>query len=107
MIKFLKVTVAGADNLIPLDQILAPTTGGTGRIVINTKNVGFKATGGSQTLNFRITATGVNETALLNSFVDLMAQAYSTSWKEPIFDITNRLPGTPTGFDRTDSRYVS
>lgn len=107
MIKFLKVTVAGADNLIPLDQILSSETSGAGRILIKTKNVGFKSSGGSQTLNFRITATGVNETALLNSFVDLMAQAYSTSWKEPIFDITNRLPGAPTVFERADSRYVS
>ena len=106
MIKFLKLTVDGADNLIPLDQILSVETSGAARILIYTKNVGFKATGTSQTLNFRITATGVNETALLNSFVDLMAQAYSTSWKEPIFDITNRLPGAPTGFDRSDAQYT-
>tara|TARA_Y100001980_G_C14553610_1_gene339127 strand:- start:2732 stop:3067 length:336 start_codon:yes stop_codon:yes gene_type:complete len=107
MLKFLKVTVGGDDNLIPIDQIFTAKVGADTEVIIYTHNVGFNGTASlAEALGYKITATTAADAAKtleqLNAFVDLIGQASATSWTNPIFDITDKLPYAATAFARVE-----
>ena len=117
MLKFLKVTVNGDDNLIPIDQILTAKVGNAaptplGEVIIYTKNVGFNGTVNlAEALGYKITATTAaaadttKELEQLNALVDLIGQASATSWTNPIFDITDKLPYAATAFAKVEELW--
>ncbi len=89
MMKYFKISFGDADYLIPLQSILGIEVGASGEVDILYNIKGHGATGASEVLGVKITATSASDAAKtkeqLNSIVDAMEDALSTAWTKPFF----------------------
>jgi aspartate ammonia-lyase len=89
MVKYLKVSLSDAYHLIPIQSILGIEVGANTEVKILTHNVGHTATGVSEVLGYKITATTAADAAKtkeqLNSIVDAIEDALQTSWTNPYY----------------------
>ena len=101
MQKFLKVHVSDADHIIPINRILGIEVGADTQVQILTDIVGHTATGASEVLGYQLVATTASDAAKtkeqLNSIVDEIAAALSTSWTNPIYPLNPKYPITAIG----------
>jgi|TARA_R100000482_G_scaffold50866_2_gene18094 hypothetical protein len=110
MQKFLKVSHDGMGHLIPINNILGvEKPSGNTKVVIFMNSVGHRATGASEVLGYEITATTASDAAKtkeqLNKLIDLIGEALTTSWTNPVFDITARLPYAVTGIAQIEAEF--
>tara|TARA_R100001015_G_scaffold2617_1_gene765 strand:- start:30733 stop:31062 length:330 start_codon:yes stop_codon:yes gene_type:complete len=98
MVKYLKFRVSDADYLIPIQNMLGIEVGANTKVNILSSAVGHRATGVSEVLGYEITASTASDAAKtkeqLNSIVDAMEQALSTSWQSPYFELKPKYPIT-------------
>lgn len=96
MEKFLKITVSDAPSLIKVSEIMGVEVGADTHIQVLLNAVGHRATGASEVLGYQITSGKANDATKtkeqLRSFVDNLEAALQTSWTNPIYDLTDKLP---------------
>ena len=84
MMKYFKISVSDADHLIPIQSILGIEVGADTEVDILYNVKGHGATGASEVLGVKITATTADDAAKtkeqVNSIVDAMEDALSTAW---------------------------
>ena len=110
MLKFLKVSHDDMDHLIPINQILGvEKPSGNTKVVIFMNSVGHRATGASEVLGYEITATTASDAAKtkeqLKSVIAEIGNASATSWTNPIYDITSKLPYAVTGIAQVEVEF--
>ena len=98
MMKYFKISVSDADHLIPLQSILGVEVGADTEVDILYNVKGHGATGASEVLGVKLTATTASDAAKtkeqLNSIVDAMEDALSTAWTKPFFVLEPKYPVT-------------
>jgi len=98
MVKYLKMSVSDTDYLIPLQNMLGIELGANSKVNILSSAVGHRATGVSEVLGYEITATTASDAAKtkeqLNSIVDAVEEALSTSWQSPYYELVPKYPIT-------------
>jgi len=99
MEKFLKVTVSDQDYLIKVNNILTVEQGSaTGAVDVLYDIVGHTATGASEVIGVTLTASTADDAAKkkeqINSIVEAISDALSTSWNRPIFVLEPKYPIT-------------
>jgi hypothetical protein len=103
MEKFLKITFNSEPTLIPISNIAGIVRGAAGKVNVLLNTVSLSAAAG-EVLAFEITAStaGTDDKTReqLTTLADLIAEALSTSWTNPVLDISSRLPYTITGILR-------
>ena len=89
MMKYFKISVSDADHLIPIQSILRIEVGANTEVDILYNVKGHGATGASEVLGVKITATTADDAAKtkeqVNSIVDAMEDALSTAWTKPFY----------------------
>ncbi len=89
MMKYFKISVSDADHLIPIQSILGIEVGANTEVDILYNVKGHGATGASEVLGVKITATTADDAAKtkeqVNSIVDAMEDALSTAWTKPFY----------------------
>lgn len=109
MEKFLKITLSNAPFLIPIKNILHIEVGADTHIQVLYNTVGFGATGASEVIGLQITATTATDATKtkeqLTAFANLMEQALTTSWTNPVFDITSKLPYAVTAITQIEEEW--
>ncbi len=89
MMKYLKISLSDASHLIPIQSVLGVEVGADTEVKILYNVRGHGATGASEVLGVKITATTASDAAKtkeqLNSIVDAMEDALSTAWTKPIY----------------------
>jgi hypothetical protein len=89
MVKFLKISLSDAYHLIPINNILGIEVGSSTEVLILSNAVGHTATGASEVLGYKITATTASDAAKtkeqLNSIVEAIEDALCTSWTNPTY----------------------
>tara|TARA_Y100001972_G_C7641503_1_gene322332 strand:- start:620 stop:946 length:327 start_codon:yes stop_codon:yes gene_type:complete len=87
--KYLKISLSDASHLIPIQSVLGVEVGADTEVKILYNVRGHGATGASEVLGVKITATTASDAAKtkeqLNSIVDAMEDALSTAWTKPIY----------------------
>tara|TARA_A100000172_G_scaffold15110_2_gene7967 strand:+ start:481 stop:807 length:327 start_codon:yes stop_codon:yes gene_type:complete len=87
--KYFKISVSDADHLIPIQSILGIEVGANTEVDILYNVKGHGATGASEVLGVKITATTADDAAKtkeqVNSIVDAMEDALSTAWTKPFY----------------------
>tara|TARA_R110002126_G_scaffold97497_3_gene227106 strand:- start:1200 stop:1529 length:330 start_codon:yes stop_codon:yes gene_type:complete len=103
MEKFLKITFGSEPTLIPISNIAGITRGAAGKVNVLLNTVSLSAAAG-EVLAFEITASGAGDDpktrVQLTSLAALIEEALTTSWTNPVMDITTRLPYAVTGILR-------
>jgi hypothetical protein len=109
MEKFLKITLSNAPFLIPIKSILHIEVGADTHIQVLYNTVGFRATGASEILGLQITATTATDATKtkeqLTAFANLIQEALTTSWTNPVLDITSRLPYAVTAITQIEEEW--
>lgn len=110
MEKFLKITLSDAPFLIPVREILYVEVGADTNIQVLFRNTSFGVTSSaSAVLGVQITATTATDAAKtkeqLTAFANLIEQALTTSWTNPVFDITNKLPYAVTAITQIEEEW--
>tara|TARA_R100001015_G_C4537905_1_gene102628 strand:+ start:143 stop:472 length:330 start_codon:yes stop_codon:yes gene_type:complete len=89
MMKYFKISVSDADHLIPIQSILGIEVGASTEVDILYNVKGHGATGASEVLGVKLTATTADDAAKtkeqVNSIVDAMEDALSTAWTKPFY----------------------
>ena len=89
MMKYFKISVSDADHLIPIQSILGIEVGANTEVDILYNVKGHGATGASEVLGVKITATTAADAAKtkeqLNSIVEAIENALTTSWTNPTY----------------------
>tara|TARA_R100001440_G_scaffold16129_5_gene27359 strand:- start:31175 stop:31504 length:330 start_codon:yes stop_codon:yes gene_type:complete len=89
MYKYLKISFSDAFHLIPLQSVLGVEVGADTEVKIFYNVKGHGATGASEVLGVKLTATTASDAAKtkeqLNSVVDAIEDALSTAWTKPFY----------------------
>jgi hypothetical protein len=89
MLKYFKISLSDASHLIPVQSILGVEIGADTEVKILYNVKGHGASGASEVLGVKLTATTATDTAKtkeqLNSIVDAMEDALSTAWTRPFY----------------------
>ena len=89
MVKYLKISLSDAYYLIPINNILVVEVGANTKVNILSNVSGHKASGASEVLGYEITATTAADAAKtkeqLNSIVEAIENALTTSWTNPTY----------------------
>tara|TARA_R110000823_G_scaffold312285_1_gene438851 strand:- start:217 stop:546 length:330 start_codon:yes stop_codon:yes gene_type:complete len=99
MEKFLKVTLSSQDYLININHILTVEAGaGAGQVDILYDIVAHTADGAGDTIGVQLTASTADDAAKvkeqINSIVEAIENALSTSWNRPSFVLEPKYPVT-------------
>jgi hypothetical protein len=98
MEKFLKISLSGAYHLIPIKNILGIEVAADTEVNILYNLVGHRATGVSEVLGVKLTATTAADAAKtkeqLNSIVNAIEKALATSWLNPYYVLEPKFPIT-------------
>jgi len=98
MVKYLKISISDAHYLIPIHNIVTVEVGANTQVDILFNLVGEIATGAAEVLGVRLTASTASDAAKtkeqLNSIVDAMEEALSTSWTKPFYVLEPKYPIT-------------
>tara|TARA_R100001086_G_scaffold144735_2_gene76377 strand:+ start:499 stop:828 length:330 start_codon:yes stop_codon:yes gene_type:complete len=98
MLKYLKISLSDASHLIPIQSILGIEVGADTEVDILYNVKGHGATGASEVLGVKLTATTASDAAKtkeqLNSIVDNIEQALQTAWTKPYFVLVPKYPIT-------------
>mgnify|MGYP003121869208 CR=1 FL=1 len=98
MLKYLKISLSDASHLIPIQSILGIEVGADTEVDILYNVKGHGATGASEVLGVKLTATTASDAAKtkeqLNSIVDAIEQALQTAWTKPYFVLVPKYPIT-------------
>jgi len=103
MNKFLKITFNNEPTLIPITDISGITRGAATKVNVLLNTVALNGAAG-EVLAFEITAatatTDDKTREQLTTLANLIEEALTTSWTNPVFDITARLPYPVSGILR-------
>jgi len=103
MEKFLKITFGNEPTLIPISNIAGVARGAAQKVNVLLNTVSLSAAAG-EVLAFEITAstasTDDKTREQLTTLAALIEEALTTSWTNPVMDITTRLPYAVTGILR-------
>ena len=109
MVKYLKITFGDAPYLIPVNDIIAVEVGADTEIKILLNSIGHRASGASEVLGYKITATTATNAAKtkeqLTSFVDVLEDSLQTAWTKPIYDMTGKLPYAITAIAQIEEEF--
>lgn len=98
MVKYLKISLSDQHYLIPAHSIVTCEVGANTQVDILFNLVGHTATGAAEVLGIRLTATTASDAAKtkeqLNSIVDEIENALSTSWTKPFYVLEPKYPIT-------------
>jgi len=98
MVKYLKISLSDQHYLIPAHSIVTCEVGSNTEVDILFNLVGHTATGAAEVLGIRLTATTASDAAKtkeqLNSIVDEIENALSTSWTKPFYVLEPKYPIT-------------
>jgi hypothetical protein len=109
MEKFLKITLSDEPTLIPISDVAGVRVGTNTKVyvLLNTISLNDAA---AEVLAFEITATTASDAAKtkaqLTSLANLIEEALTTSWTNPVMDITSRLTYAPTAVARVVIDWV-
>ena len=100
MNKFLKITLSDEPTLIPITNIADIRHGADQKVYVILNTTALRASNDDEMLAFEITASTADTAAKtltqLRSLADLIEEALTTSWTNPVMDITSRLTYAPT-----------
>jgi hypothetical protein len=110
MEKFLKITLSDAPFLIPIREILYVEVGADTHIQVLFRGTALGVTSNaSSVLGLQITATTASDATKtkqqLTAFANLVAEALTTSWTNPVLDITSRLPYVVTAITQIEEEW--
>lgn len=98
MVKYLKISLSDQHYLIPAHSIVTCEVASNTEVDILFNLVGHTATGAAEVLGIRLTATTASDAAKtkeqLNSIVDEIENALSTSWTKPFYVLEPKYPIT-------------
>ena len=98
MVKYLKISLSDQHYLIPAHSIVTCEVASNTEVDILFNLVGHTATGAAEVLGIRLTATTASDAAKtkeqLNSIVDAIEEALSTSWTKPFYVLEPKYPVT-------------
>jgi|TARA_B100000900_G_scaffold398310_1_gene399548 hypothetical protein len=98
MVKYLKISLSDAHYLIPIHDIVTVEVGANTKVDILFNLVGHSASGAAEVLGVELTATTASDAAKtkeqLNSIVDAIEEALSTSWTKPFYVLEPKYPIT-------------
>ena len=98
MLKYLKIEISDVFYLIPIHSIITVEVGSDTQVDILFNLAGHTATGAAEVLGVRLTATTASDAAKtkeqLNSIVDAIEEALSTSWTKPFYVLEPKYPVT-------------
>jgi len=107
MVKFLKTTFSDSVILVPAHDILTMEIGSNTEVKIYINKVGHRATGASQVLGYKFSATKASDTAKtkeqLAHLVNELEKALSTDWKKPMYELSFKYP--VTGFNLIEDEW--
>tara|TARA_R110002020_G_scaffold156159_1_gene337930 strand:- start:185 stop:514 length:330 start_codon:yes stop_codon:yes gene_type:complete len=99
MNKFLKITLSDTPTLIPISDVADIRVGADTKVYLLLNTVSLSGAA-AEMLAFEITATTAADAtktkAQLTSLANLIEEALTTSWTNPVMDITSRLTYVPT-----------
>ena len=94
MVKYLKISLSDAHYLIPIHDIVTVEVGANTKVDILFNLV----SGAAEVLGVELTATTASDAAKtkeqLNSIVDAIEEALSTSWTKPFYVLEPKYPIT-------------
>tara|TARA_R100001015_G_C4455435_1_gene44137 strand:- start:124 stop:456 length:333 start_codon:yes stop_codon:yes gene_type:complete len=100
MNKFLKITLSDEPTLIPISDVADIRVGVDTKVYVILNTTALRAANDAEMLAFEITATTAADAtktkAQLTSLANLIEEALTTSWTNPVMDITSRLTYAPT-----------
>jgi len=100
MNKFLKITLSDEPTLIPISDVADIRVGAAKKVYVILNTTALRNANDAEMLAFEITAdTAADATktkAQLTSLANLIEEALTTSWTNPVMDITSRLTYAPT-----------
>ena len=98
MVKFLKISLSDSHYLIPIHDIVTVEVGANTKVDILFNLVGNSGAGAAEVLGVELTASTASDAAKtkeqLNSIVDDIENALSTSWTKPFYVLEPKYPIT-------------